>query len=186
MEKRAIAYTSDIMLGNSGEIIDRSFQRKRIEQYAKENTVNIVAWFEDEVYDELFARPKINELLAYAEPYDLLLVERTWAISRKWLELRALIKALEPKKVRLEATTTLWDCVSQMARDFYRPAGKRNPLPVCVPNAEEEGRPTSINLVETYGRTAKSVERHIDVVIEANPSSAKIRRPKQVVLAGLR
>jgi hypothetical protein len=187
MEKKAIAYTSDIMLGNTGEIIERAFQRKRIEEYAKENDIKVVAWFEDETYNEnLFSRPKIKELVAYTESYDLVLVERTWAISRKWKEVRSLMRVLENKKARMEATTTLWDCISQMARNYYRPLRHAGELPACALEAEE-GTPTSINLVETYGRAAaKNEGRYVNVVVEPNRSKVKVRRPSQLAFERMR
>jgi hypothetical protein len=181
MEKKAIAYTSDIILGNTGEIIERDFQKKRIEEYAKENNIKVVAWFEDDVYNENpIARPKVQALAAFKEPYDLVLVERTWAISRKWKEIRAFMELVANKNARMEATTTLWDCVSQMARNYYRPARKGMVVPACALEAEE-GAPASINLVETYGRAAaKNGGRFVNVVVEPTRAKAKVRRPNQL------
>jgi len=157
MEKKAIAYTSDIILGNTGEVIEREFQKKRIEEYAKENHITIAAWFEEEAYnDTLFARPKIRELVAYKEPYDLVLVERTWALSRRWTEIKAFIKVLEANNGRMECATTLWDCVSQMARNYYRPAGKRVEMAACALEAQEAAAPASINLVGRTGGPRRS------------------------------
>jgi hypothetical protein len=187
MEKRAIAYTSDIILGNSGEIIESAFQKKRIEEYAKENNIKVVAWFEDEAYNEnLVARPEIQSLIAYEDPYELVLVERTWALSRRWKEIRALMNVLDNKKVRIEATTTLWDCVSQMARSYYRPLRHPGEMPTCA-LAEEEGAPTSVNLVETYGRSAAiNRGRQAEVVKAPAHTKVKVRRPAQLAFEGLR
>jgi hypothetical protein len=181
MEKKAIAYTSDIILGNTGEIIERDFQKKRIEEYAKENNIKVVAWFEDDVYNENpIARPQVQALAACKEPYDLVLVERTWAISRKWKEIKAFMELVDNKKARMEATTTLWDCVSQMARNYYRPSRKGMEMAVCAIEAED-GAPASINLVETYGRAAaKNAERFAHAAIEPKRSHAKVRRPNQL------
>jgi hypothetical protein len=186
MEKKAIAYTSDIILGNTGLVIERAFQKKRIEEYAKENNIEIVAWFEEEAYHENpFDRPKIQAIMGYKEPYDLLLVERTWAISRRWREVRALLKATENKKARVEATTTLWDCVSQMARTYYRPNRRGAEMPTCMLEANE-GAPTSINLVETYGRAAsKNAGRFVHVAVEPNRTH-KVRRPSQLAFEHIR
>lgn len=179
MEKKAIAYTSDIILGNTGEIIERDFQKKRIEEYAKENDIKVVAWFEDDIYNENpIARSQVQALAAYKEPYDLVLVERTWAISRKWKEIRAFMELVDNKKARMEATTTLWDCVSQMARNYYRPTRKGVEIPACALEGEA---PASINLVETYGRAAaKNADRIANAVVEPNRSKAKVRRPNQL------
>jgi len=180
MEKKAIAYTSDIILGNSGEIIERAFQRKRIEEYAKENNIKVVAWFEDEAYNEnLFARHSIQALLACKEACDLVLVERTWALSRKWKEIRSFMKVLGDKKVRLETTTTLWDCVSQMARNYYRPLRHPAFQPACS-SAENDGPAESINLVETYGRAAAKNDRYVNVVMAPDRAKVKVRRPSQL------
>lgn len=180
MEKKAIAYTSDIILGNTGLVIEREFQKKRIEEYAKDNNIQIVAWFEEEAYHENpFDRPKIQALLGYQEAYDLLLVERTWAISRRWREVRALLNAAANKKARVEATTTLWDCVSQMARTYYRPNRRGAETPTCALEANE-GAPKSINLVQTYGRAAsKNAGRFVHVVVGPNRAH-KVRRPAQL------
>jgi hypothetical protein len=180
MGKKAIAYTSDIIVGNTGVIIERAFQKKRIEEYAKENNIEIVAWFEDEVYDEeLFSRPKIQALAAYAKPYDTVLVERTWALSRSWKEINAFIELLDTKKARMEATTTLWDCISQMARNYYRPNRRVGEIPVCALEAADAPR-ASINLVETYGRAAAKKDRHVEVAVDANQATSKVRRPDQL------
>jgi hypothetical protein len=180
MEKKAIAYTSDVILGNSGEIIERVFQRKRIEEYAKENNIKVVDWFEDEAYNEnLFARPNIQALIACKEAYDVVLVERTWALSRRWKEIRAFMKVLEDKKVRLEATTTLWDCVSQMARSYYRPLRHPAGRPTCS-LVETEGAAESINLVETYGRAATKNDRYVNVVVAPDHEKVRVRRPAQL------
>jgi tRNA(Ile)-lysidine synthase TilS/MesJ len=183
MTKRAIAYTSDIILGNTGEIIEREFQRKRIEAYAEENEIEIVAWFEDATYTEnLFTRPKVKEMLTYTEPYELVLVERTWAISRKWKEVRTLLRILEIKNVQMEAATTLWDCVSQMTRNYYRPARRKVELPVCVVDAQRTEAPAAINLVETYGRSKhKNRDRYANIVVQHNRPKNAVRRPQHLV-----
>jgi hypothetical protein len=175
MEKKAIAYTADIVLANTGWVIEREFQKKRIEEYAKENNIKIVAWFEEEAYHENpFLRPKLQELIGYTEPYDMVLVERTWAISRRFREIKGLMKLVENKKAKVEATTRLWDCVSQMARHYYH---RGTPMPACA-LAAREGAPTSINLVETYGRFAARNA--------VKPNQAyKVRRPAQLAFANL-
>ncbi len=183
MTKRAIAYTSDIILGNTGEIIEREFQRERIEAYAKENEIEIVAWFEDATYDEnLFTRPKIKEMLTYTEPYELVLVERTWAISRKWKEVRTLLRILEIKKVQMKAATTLWDCVSQMTRNYYRPAYRKAELPAAIEDGQRTEAPAAINLVETYGRSKrKNKDRYANIVVRPSHKKNAVRRPRHLV-----
>ena len=120
--KRAIAYTSDIILGRTGEIIKRSYQSELILKHAAENGLEIVAWFEDEMYNEdVLTRPGIQSMLSCKEPYDLILCERVWAFSRSMTMLEPLFRELERRGVKLESATTLWDCVSQKCRRRFDP-----------------------------------------------------------------
>lgn len=121
MATKAIAYVSDIILGRTGEVISREAQKELIRQYAQESDIEIVAWFEDEIYQEnILARPGIMKLLASTESCDTVLVERVWSLSRKSEDLRGFLKALDAKGKKLQSTSILWDCVSQMARWYYR------------------------------------------------------------------
>ena len=183
MEKKAVAYVADIMLGNTGEIIDRAFQKERIEEYAKENNIAIVRWFEDALYnDDLFSRPGVKEMLACTEKCEYLLLERTWAVSRRWVELKAFITAVEAKEMRVDAATTLWDCVSQMARNYYR-----NPNAVAACSLEAQPcEATSVNLVEEYGRTNQTPDRMAVKAASGKGARMKIRRPNRLVLGELR
>ncbi|EKD52357.1 MAG: hypothetical protein ACD_62C00045G0002 [uncultured bacterium] len=115
--QKAITYVSDIILGRTGSIIDRKYQRNMIREYAQNNNIEIVAWFEDEIYSEdLIMRPGIQQLLGYEEKYDLLLVERVWALSRQLPQLEPFFKEMDRKSVSLKCSTTMWDCVSQQCR----------------------------------------------------------------------
>jgi hypothetical protein len=117
MKKKAIAYTSDIILGQTGEVISRAYQKELIRQFAEENGIEVMAWFEDEVYDEdILTRPGIQKMLAYEKPYEIFLVERVWALSRKMTTLAGFLKVLAQKKTILYTATYLWDCTSQMVR----------------------------------------------------------------------
>jgi len=123
MTKKAIAYVSDIILGRTGEIIGRPEQRRRIMDHAKENGIEILAWFEDEMYSEdIMARPGVQALLEHGREHDLLLCERVWAFSRSMKALDPFFQRLEAKKVRFEAATTMWDCCSQMVRRRFNPS----------------------------------------------------------------
>ncbi len=118
--KRAIAYVSDIILGRTGEVIKRGCQVELIAQYAADNDIEIIGWFEDEMYDEdVLMRPGIQALLGYDKPYDLILCERVWAFSRSMAVLEPFLKELDLRGVRLECSTTLWDCVSQKCRHRF-------------------------------------------------------------------
>ena len=130
MKKKAIAYTSDIILGRTGEVINRAYQKELIRQFAEDNNIEVVAWFEDEVYDEdILTRPGIQKMLAYEKPYDIFLVERVWALNRKMTTLAGFLKVLAQKKVTLATATYLWDCTSQMVR---RQAAEKTTVPAKV------------------------------------------------------
>jgi hypothetical protein len=125
--KTAIAYLSDVILGSSGEVIQRATQREHIEAWAAENKVEILHWYEDKIYAEnLFDRSGLQAMLADESGADMVVVERIWSLSRTWPEVKTLIAKLESKKLRLEASSTLWDCVSQMARHHYTTGGLRH------------------------------------------------------------
>jgi hypothetical protein len=139
MKKTAIAYTNDIILGRTGEVISRAYQKELIRQFAEENDIEVVAWFEDEVYDEeILTRPGIQKMLAYEKPYDTFLVERVWALSRKMTTLTGFLKVLIQKKVKLTTATYLWDCTSQMVRRHFA-AGTTVPGKVLEPVLVAEG-----------------------------------------------
>ena len=123
MSKKAVAYTSDIVLGRTGEVVKRSYQSELIKKYAAENNVEIVAWFEDAMYNEdVLSRPGVQAMLSYNEPYDMVLTERVWALSRAMGMLESFFKELDRRGVTFEAATTMWDCVSQKARRRFNPA----------------------------------------------------------------
>ncbi|MDY0003880.1 MAG: recombinase family protein [Polyangia bacterium] len=125
MSKKAIAYTSDVILGRTGDVVSRKEQRAAIEQHARENDIQIVAWFEDEVYvPELLDRPGVKAMLACDDACDCVLVERVHCLSGKWPELHSFLDLLERRSVKLESTSLRWDCVSQMARFHPRRLGE--------------------------------------------------------------
>jgi hypothetical protein len=120
--KRAIAYVSDIILGCSGEVIKRSCQMELIKQFAADNGIEILAWFEDEMYNEdILTRPGVQALLAFSQPYNMVLCERVWAFSRSMAPLESFFRELDRRSVKLESTTTMWDCVSQKCRRRFNP-----------------------------------------------------------------
>lgn len=136
--KKAIAYVSDIIIGRTGEVIGRDEQRATIERHASENDIEIVSWFEDEVYtDDLFARPGVQQMLSGADDVDMILVERIWALSRNWAEVRRFEQEMDTRGKRVAAATMLWDCVSMMARQFYRPEKHR--VPAAAPVTQTAG-----------------------------------------------
>ncbi len=119
MARRALAYTSDVILGRTGEVISRASQRAAIARHAAENGIEVAGWFEDEAYNaEVLAREGIRRLLERVEPGDTVLVERVWSLSRRWPVLEPFLAELRRRGGQLESTTVLWDCVSQRARHF--------------------------------------------------------------------
>jgi len=136
MARTAIAYVSDVILGRTGEVISRAAQKEAIRRHADASGIEIVAWFEDEAYDEeILTREGIRSLLASGKRCDCILVERVWALSRSWTLLEAFLGELGQRGMRLEAATTLWDCTSQRARHFYsdrKPRRPRVPRPDVV------------------------------------------------------
>jgi DNA invertase Pin-like site-specific DNA recombinase len=139
--KRAIAYVSDIILGRTGEVIKRSCQVELIAQYAADNDTEIIGWFEDEMYNEdVLMRPGIRALLSCDKPYDLVICERVWALSRSMAALEPFFKELDRRGVKLESATMMWDCVSQQCRRRFRgPArAKSRPAPAVAKSREAE------------------------------------------------
>ena len=148
MAKKAIAYVSDVIIGRTGEVISRGFQKEAISKYAAEKGIEVVAWFEDSAYnEELMARPGIKAMMAYAGEYDAVVVERVWSLARKVSNLENLFRTLERKKVKLEAATLLWDCVSQQVRRRFEPGLARPHLgrPIAV---REEGEKVPVRKPE--------------------------------------
>lgn len=119
--KKAIAYVSDIIVGRGGEIISRDQQREAIRAHAQEHDLEIVGWFEDEVYEEdPLARPGLQALLACDKTCDVVLLERVWAISRRWGVLKPIVWQIRERGKLLECTTFLWDATSQRSRALCR------------------------------------------------------------------
>ena len=113
---RAIAYVRDFALGRTGEL-KRSRQVELIKQFAADHEVEIVAWFADEASSEdVLNRPGIHALLAYPGPYDRVICERVWALSRSMAALEPFWEELARRGVEFESATSTWDCVSQQCR----------------------------------------------------------------------
>ena len=121
MTRRALAYTHDVILGRTGELISRAVQKEGIREYAQEHDIEISGWFEDEVYEENpLKRPGILQILSCEIGCDCVLVERVWCLSRRWSVLRPLIDELDANGKRIESASWLWDCVSVIARHYCR------------------------------------------------------------------
>jgi DNA invertase Pin-like site-specific DNA recombinase len=158
--RKAIAYVSDVILGRTGEVISREQQRAAIRQAVQESGVEVVAWFEDEAYNEdVLSRPGIQALLACEERCDTVLVERVWSLSRNWKVLEGFLTELKGRGVRLESTATLWDCVSQMARHFTTDGKRVKPVAACELVAATEAcrirRPERFHFLNLGARGAR-------------------------------
>ena len=146
MARKAIAYVSDIVLGQSGEVISRQAQRESLRRHAAENGIEIVAYYEDEVYSEdVLSRPGIQKLLACEECYDDVLVDRVWSLSRQWSTLVVFLKEIQRRGKRVESAACLWDCVSQQARHYFRPGYKPLGGAVCSPAVLEQAQPVAVH-----------------------------------------
>lgn len=164
MTKKAIAYVSDIVIGWTGEVIRRDAQKAAIAKYAAENDIEIAATFEDEAYSEdVIPRSGIQRLLAYDEPYDLVLVERVWSLSRMWAHLEPFLKEMQRRERKVESAMCLWDCTSQRARWYFRPgsrpfaAGQQAAVVECavpVPQKARVSAPPKLNFVQLRRRLA--------------------------------
>jgi hypothetical protein len=160
MAKKAIAYVSDIVLGATGEVISRATQKDAIKRHATENGYEIVAWYEDDVYaEDVITRPGVQRLLAHEGEYDTVLCERVWTFSRHWVAVEPFFKEMQRRGHKVESTITLWDCLSQRSRHYFRD-GKRAPAPVMTPvvvAATQRARvaaPAQLNFVPLRRRLA--------------------------------
>lgn len=136
MTRKATAYVAEIMLGRTGEVIGCAAQKESILRYAAENDIEIVAWYEDDVYTEdLFERPGLKAMCEARLGCNCLLVDRIWALSRNWKQIRAFLDKAKCEDVVVQATTTMWDCLSQMARQYYKPPRKVVATPVVEETA---------------------------------------------------
>jgi len=141
--KKAVAYTSDIVLGKTGEVVTRAYQKELIASHAAENNMEVVAWFEDETYNEdVMSRPGIRAMMAYAGEYDTVVTERVWAFSRSMSKMEEVFKEMDRRGVTYVNATTMWDCTSQKCRRRFNPA-----LPAVKPVqvvTREEATPVKV------------------------------------------
>ncbi|HOX46811.1 MAG TPA: recombinase family protein [Myxococcota bacterium] len=156
--KKAIAYVSDVILGRTGEVISRQSQREALQKHAAENGIEIVAWFEDEIYSEnVLTRPGVQAMLADPRGCDLVLVERVWSLTRNLKTLEQVVEILSGRGLRLEASATLWDCASQHCRRLAK-GGAKQPVKAPVVVAETArarmDRPAKLNFLHLVRKHA--------------------------------
>ena len=114
---KAVAYTRKIILAQPGEVIDCTLQTERVKRFAAEGAMEIIAWFTDESEeDNLLKRPGIQALLNYDQPYEAVICERVWVLSRSMAALEPFFKELDRRGAGFESVTSMWDCVSQQCR----------------------------------------------------------------------
>jgi DNA invertase Pin-like site-specific DNA recombinase len=110
----------DVPVNGPDLTIKKEDQILRIKKYAEKENIELVGIYEDDGSSmNCLNRPGVNRLLNCNEHYDLVLVERVWALSRKMKEMEPFLKVLESKRVPLVATSYLWDHVSQRVRHRY-------------------------------------------------------------------
>jgi hypothetical protein len=115
--RRAIAYTSEILVSESGKVIPRADQEESIRRFAAGNAIDIISWFSDDTQESnVLKRPGIRALLSCGDPCDLILCERASAISRSMADLEPFLKELDRRDLRLECALIAWDCLSQQCR----------------------------------------------------------------------
>jgi DNA invertase Pin-like site-specific DNA recombinase len=147
--KKAVAYSSDVIMMRSGEVISRAAQKEAIKQYAAENGIEIAGWYEDEAYEENpLSRAGAQKMLESLNGCETVLVERVWSFSRNAQTLEKLYAELDKKGVRLEAATELWDIASQKCR--HRFSGKA-PAARAASAAAARPAPAKIRKPETVG-----------------------------------
>ncbi|MEW6439801.1 MAG: recombinase family protein [bacterium] len=118
--KRAIGYVCDIPVNGTDVTIGKEDQKLRILKHAAKENLDLVCIFEDELFTENpLDRPGVNKALNCGEEFDVLLVERVWALSRKMRELNPFLTRVDARRVPLVATSYLWDVVSQRVRRRY-------------------------------------------------------------------
>jgi len=119
-KKRAIGYVCEIPVAGSDLIISKRDQRLRILKHVEKENLELLCIYEDDTFTENpLDRPGVNRVLMCKDEYDVVLVERVWALSRKMKGLKPILAKLDAKEVPLMATSYLWDCVSQQVRGRY-------------------------------------------------------------------
>lgn len=118
--KKAVGYVCEIQIPGTDLVISKEDQRARILKHVQKENMELVCIYEDDAPTaEVFDRPGIQGLIDRKEPFDILLVERIWAISRKRQALEPLLRILDRRGVEVQASSYLWDCVSQQVRHRY-------------------------------------------------------------------
>ena len=111
---KAVIYTATI------KEISQPDQVKAIRAYVDENKIEVIKSFHDiGPTQPISQRSGFACVMSVLEPYDVLLVERVWVMSRSQNELAPILAELKSKNIKLECVSYLWDCVSQSSRRFF-------------------------------------------------------------------
>jgi len=120
-QKKAIGYICNIPVTGTNMIISKEDQRARLLKYAGKENIELVHIFEDDAYTRDFMnRPGVQKVLTMLQQHDTVLVERVWVLTRKRKDLMPFLEKIEPRQIKLVATTYLWDYLHQMLRRRYR------------------------------------------------------------------
>ncbi|TFG93881.1 MAG: recombinase family protein [Syntrophobacterales bacterium] len=156
-QKKAIGYVCDVPVTGTNMIIGKEDQRARLLKYAKKENIELVNIFEDDAYTRDFMnRPGVQKVLTMLEQYDTVLVERAWVLTRERKDLVPFLEKIEPKQIKLVATTYLWDYLHQELRRRYRNTTARKPAGVTENTRHSilEMKPRKTNrIVYTQGAT---------------------------------
>ena len=119
-KKRAIGYVCDIPVVGSPLTISKEDQKLRILKHADKENLELVCIYVDAFFTENpLDRPGVNKVFNTSEEFDVVLVERVWALSSKMKDLKPVLTNLDARRIPLVATSHLWDCVSQRVRRRY-------------------------------------------------------------------
>jgi len=163
---KAVAYTSEIVAPNGG-VIHPDMQMESIRRYAAENSIEIVAWFSDGTREENpLKRPGVQALLACTQPFDLVLCERVWAISRSMAVLEPFFKELDRRSAGFVSAASMWDCVSQQCRRRSKslpvlPRVTELPGEAGGPGRYRVARPACLNFVHLVHHAPPSISQRL-------------------------
>jgi DNA invertase Pin-like site-specific DNA recombinase len=163
--KRAVAYTREIPLSESGEVISREVQEERISQFAVDHVIEIVAWYTDDSHEEnALKRRGIQAFLACGQSCDLILCERAWVLARSMAGLEPVLKELDRRGMGLECAASMWDYVSQQCRRrskslpilprVIQPSGKAREISQY--HVVKPARLNFVNLIHSQGSNHQS------------------------------
>jgi len=95
-------------------------QKKKIEEYARDNGLELTGTYEDMSSDEpVLRRPAITGILSSEKTAGVLLVDSVCYVARNHVEMREFLEALDAEGMKLETASFLMDKLSQFVRRWY-------------------------------------------------------------------